>query len=234
MSTLYLLSSPIGNLEDVSARFLRHLGETEYLLVEDVHKALTLLQGLSKRYSTLDISKKKLIPYRRENEYMKVGEVVGILDEGKNVALLTDAGVPAVSDPGSILVSSLKRSGHTIEIVPGPSALTAALAVCGFDAGVVSFIAFLPKKENDIRRLLEKVLNDALRNQLLVFFESPKRIRETVAILKKMTPESTLFLGRELTKINEELLWSKLKELDEQTLSEKGEYVGVLSYKKML
>ncbi|MBX4216184.1 16S rRNA (cytidine(1402)-2'-O)-methyltransferase [Candidatus Parcubacteria bacterium] len=196
MATLYVVSTPIGNLEDITLRALRILNEADAIVCEDtrVTKKLLFHFGISK----------PLLSYHSQSAQGKTKDIIKLLEEGKNLALVSDAGTPAVSDPGALLVGAVRAAlGEDVKIesVPGPSALTAALSVIGAPAAEFLFLGFLPHKKG--REKLFKEI--ASIERAVVFYESPHRFMKTLASLKKVAPMREIRIARELTKIHEEV-----------------------------
>ncbi|MDO8564391.1 MAG: 16S rRNA (cytidine(1402)-2'-O)-methyltransferase, partial [bacterium] len=173
MSTLYIVGTPIGNLEDITLRALRVLKEVDVILCEDTRMTARLLA----RY---EISK-PLKSYHEHSKVSRIDEIVALLEQGKDLALVTDAGTPGISDPGSLLVSKIREAlpEVKIETIPGPSALTAALSVAGVPASDFLFLGFLPHKKG--RETLFKEI--AASERAVVFYESPHRILKTLESL---------------------------------------------------
>ncbi|TSC83428.1 MAG: 16S rRNA (cytidine1402-2'-O)-methyltransferase [Parcubacteria group bacterium Gr01-1014_17] len=207
MSTLFVVGTPIGNLEDVTLRALRILKEVDVILCEDTRVTKRLLE----KY---EISGKQLLAYNEQKSGASVERVIELLQDGKNIALVSDAGMPVVSDPGSLLVqkvreyalkvqpfSRFKVEPLKIEAVPGPSALTAALSVAGVQINEFVFLGFLPHKKG--RETLFKEI--AASERAVIFYESPHRILKTLESLQKHAPEKHITICRELTKIHEEI-----------------------------
>lgn len=194
MSRLFVIGTPIGNLEDVSARALRVLGEVTAIAAEDTRVTARLLA----RYGL----RKPLMSYRAPVERRGLPRVMEALDQG-DVALVSDAGTPTLSDPGQALVTAAWAAGHTVVPVPGPSSVTAALSVAGYGGAGFTFIGYLPRKPGEMRRLLES-LRDSPRPT--VAFESPYRVRKSLAIIAESMADRELTVTRELTKLHEEVL----------------------------
>ena len=204
MPSLSIIATPIGNLEDISLRALRVLREADALLCEDTRVAGKLLA----RYEI----KKPLISYHSHSKLAKVEKIFEMLSDGKNLALVSDAGTPGISDPGSLLVAQVREKFEEkvkIEPIPGPSALATALSAAGVPASEFLFLGFLPHKKG--RETLFKEI--ALSKRAAVFYESPHRILKTLESLSKYTPEKKITLARELTKIHEEFLAGTAQEL---------------------
>lgn len=194
MSTLFVVATPIGNLEDVTLRALRVLREVGTIAAEDtrVTSRLLLRHGL----------RKSMLSYRAPVEDRALPRVLGALEEG-DVALVTDAGTPALSDPGQRLVEAAWEAGHRVVPVPGPSAVTAALAAAGFGGTGFCFAGYLPRKPGELRRFFES-LRQAGRPT--VAFESPYRVRRTLTVLGEVLPERQVAVARELTKLHEQVV----------------------------
>jgi 16S rRNA (cytidine1402-2'-O)-methyltransferase len=196
MGTLHIVATPIGNLEDVTLRSLRVLREVDWVLAEDTRRTRILLDHfeIPQKPSSL----------HAHNEAGRIERVIEALDEGRSIALVSDAGTPLVSDPGARLVAAVAATEHRIDAVPGASALLAALTVSGLDTDRVLFLGFLPRKQGARRRLLESQRD---RTDTLVLFESPRRVAATLQeIAEIFGADRPACLARELTKRHEEVL----------------------------
>jgi len=195
MSTLYIVATPIGNLEDISHRALRVLGEVDWVACEDTRQTLKLLThyGL----------KARLLAFHSHNLKRETPRLLSLLEEGRSVALVTDGGTPGISDPGTYLVARARERGIPVSPVPGPSALSAILSVAGCGAPAVCFAGFLSPKAGRRRRELEELLS---RPGGVVLYESPHRILKLLEELKRLAPVRVCLLGREMTKVHEEFL----------------------------
>lgn len=198
--TLYLVATPIGNLEDVTLRALRVLKEADLVAAEDTRRTRKLLA----RYGI----PAKLVSCHEHNEAERIPALLEALRSGKTVALVSDAGSPAVSDPGARLVRAAAEAGLPVTAVPGPSAVTAALALAGFPADRFSFYGFLPRARSQRRALLEHASDEP---HTLVFFESPRRAAAAVAEMLEVFGNRRAALCRELTKQFEEVLRGTLE-----------------------
>ena len=218
MSRLYVVGTPIGNLEDLSARAVRVLGEVSAVVAEDTRVTARLLSRHGIR--------KPLISYRAPVERRQLPRVMSALDEG-DVALVSDAGTPTLSDPGQALVTAAWSAGHTVVPIPGPSSITAALSVAGYGGPGFTFVGYLPRKPGEMRRLLESLRED---RRPAVAFESPFRIQRSLALIDESLPERPLTLTRELTKLHEEILRGTASEVS-AALGERarGEFTLVIS-----
>ena len=194
MSRLFVVATPIGNLEDLSARALRVLGEATAIAAEDTRVTSRLLARHGIR--------KPLVSYRAPVERRGLPRVMAALDEG-DVALVSDAGTPTLSDPGQALVTAAWAAGHTVVPIPGPSSVTAALSIAGYGGPGFTFLGYLPRKPGEMRRLMETLREDP---RPAVAFESPYRVQKSLALLAESLPERSITLTRELTKMHEEVL----------------------------
>lgn len=218
--TLYLVATPIGNLEDITLRALRTLRECHVVAAEDTRRTGLLLKHF-------DISK-PLISYFQFNEAKRSEQILERLRRGEIVALVTDAGSPGISDPGERVVQAATAAGLRVEPVPGPSALVAALTASGLSTEEFHFAGFLPHKSGQRRNKLAALAGTA---GTLVFYESPYRIEKLLSELADVFPDRDVVLARELTKKFEEFLRGKPSALIEQLRgrSLKGEFVVLVS-----
>jgi len=201
--TLYVVATPIGNLEDVTLRALRVLREADAVLAEDTRQTRKLLEhhGIATRCHSL----------HAHNEEARVEATVSQLEEGRNIALVSDAGTPLVSDPGARLVAAARDAGCPVVPVPGASAVLAALAGCGLHVTSFTFVGFLPRAAGARRKRLEQ---ERGRPEALVVFESPRRLRATLDDLRAVFGDAhRACVARELTKLHEEFVRGTLAEL---------------------
>ena len=217
--TLYIVSTPIGNLEDITLRALRILGEVDLIAAEDTRHSLKLLNhyGISK----------PMISYWGERERVRSEEIIRKLQAGKTVALISDAGTPGISDPGAVVVRKAIEENIRMVPVPGPSALIAALSLSGLPTEVFTFIGFLPPK----KAMRQKVLRDlSLGKSTLVFYEAPHRIMETLTDMELTFTDRKAALVKEITKIHEEVLRGSISEIIGMLGKTKiaGEYVIIM------
>jgi 16S rRNA (cytidine1402-2'-O)-methyltransferase len=194
LSRLFVVATPIGNLEDVTGRAVRVLGEVGAIAAEDTRVTSRLLA----RYGI----RKPLISYRAPVERRGLPRVMSALDEG-DVALVSDAGTPTLSDPGQALVTAAWAAGHTVVPIPGASSVTAALSAAGYGGPGFTFLGYLPRKPGEMRRLLASLADDP---RPAVAFDSPYRISKSLALLAEVLPDRQVTLGRELTKLYEQVL----------------------------
>ena len=223
MSNLYIVATPIGNLEDITLRALRILKEAEVILCEDTRETKKLLD----KYGI----KKELLSYHSHSKLSKVEKIFELLGEGKNLALVSDAGTPGISDPGTVLVSKIKEKfGENVQVIPipGATALITALSASGLATHEFTFLGFLPHKKG--RETLFKEIAGAKRT--MVFYESPHRILKTLESLIKFCPNKKVCLARELTKIYEEFKTGSpaelLEYLKQNPEKQRGEFVVIV------
>lgn len=218
--TLYIVATPIGNLEDITLRALRILKEVDYIAAEDTRHTKKLLNHFG--IGT------KLISYYREQELQRAEQLISFLENGQNIALVTDAGTPCISDPGAVIVEKARQKQLKAVPVPGPSALTAALSCAGIGEGAVMFYGFAPAKKG-MRKQLFQTLTHA--DYYAVFYESPHRLISFLSDAFEMLGDRSVFMAREITKNYEELQQTSLQQLLESTHDKKprGEYVLILS-----
>jgi 16S rRNA (cytidine1402-2'-O)-methyltransferase len=205
MGVLHVVATPIGNLEDVTLRALRVLGECELLLAEDTRRVRKLLDRHQLKARPLSL--------HAHNEAERAARVIGVLAQGGDVALVSDAGTPLISDPGERLVQAVLEAGHEVRAVPGPSAALAALSVAGLAAERFTFVGFLPRKAGARAALLERL---AEAPETLIFFESPSRLAATLGELAERLGPRRACVARELTKLHEEAVRGSLPELAER------------------
>ncbi len=202
MGTLHIVATPIGNLEDVTHRALRVLREADRVLAEDTRRTRVLLDHFEIPQHPISL--------HAHNEAGRIDEVVNDLAEGRDVALVSDAGTPLVSDPGERLVAAVVAAGHRVEAVPGASALLTALAVSGLSTERVLFLGFLPRKAGARKKILEA---QRARPETIVLFESPRRVATTLEEIAAILGDRPSVLARELTKRHEEVLRAPASEL---------------------
>jgi 16S rRNA (cytidine1402-2'-O)-methyltransferase len=215
---LYIVATPIGNLEDITLRAVNTLKEVDVIACEDTRRTLKLLNHFS-------IKNKKLISYHEHNEKETAERLIKELLEGKNIALVSDAGTPCISDPGYRVVKLARERGVEVIPIPGPSSIIAALSASGFPTDRFLFIGFLPRKEGKLKEILEEVTKFPYTT---VAFESPHRLEKTLELLNQIAKNKKIGIYREITKINEEFLEGTpgkiLKELKDAGKL-KGEFV---------
>ena len=222
MPTLYIVGTPIGNLGDLTPRAARILGEVSLVAAEDTRVSRRLLSHLGIRPRTTS--------FHQHNWRDKLDGVLAELARG-DVALVTDAGMPGVSDPGSELVAAAAQAGFKVEVVPGPSAVTAALALSGFPGGGFLFLGFLPRRKKERQASLREASSSAVP---LVLFEAPHRLRVTLADLNTVLGDRPLAVCREMTKLHEEVFRGTAAQALEHFDSPRGEVVVVVQGRQIV
>ena len=222
MGTLYIVATPIGNLSDITKRSQEVLNNVDIILCEDTRTSSHLLNSLE--------IKTKLISYHKFNEKERSREVITLLKDDKNIALITDAGTPCISDPGSILVHDAIENGIDVYSIPGPSAVITALTLSGLNINNFAFYGFLERKNKNQREELEKIKENDI--EIVVFYESPKRIIDTINNIKEILNDPYIIVLNDLTKKFEKKYYGKsslvLDNLLENPNHELGEYVIIV------
>ncbi len=217
---LYVVATPIGNLEDLTFRALRTLGEVSVIVCEDTRQTIKLLN----KYSI----KKKLISYYHPKESQKIPQIISLLKQGKDVALVTDSGTPGISDPGYPLIREAITQGIKIIPIPGPAAITAALSVAGLPTHRFLFLGFLPPKKEATKKLLVSLKNE---KATLVFYLPTRKLLSFLDLTQETIGNRQIVIAREMTKIYEEFFRGTteelLKKLEEKKL--KGEATVLIS-----
>lgn len=214
--TLFVVATPIGNLEDLTFRALRTLREVDLIAAEDTRRTVKLLAHYEIR--------KSLASLHQHNEFREAPRLVARLQRGENIALVSDAGTPAVADPGTLLVQLARRAGLPVIPIPGPSAITAALSVAGLTSSEFCFLGFPPPKGAERRRWLLRLSREPYA---VVAFEAPHRIRQTLHDIRDILVNRHIIILRELTKVNFELVeWDN--GYDPGAVKELGELVVVI------
>ena len=222
MGTLYVAATPIGNLNDVTPRLLEVLKSVDLIAAEDTRQTIKLLNHFE--------IKNKMVAYHKFNEKNKSNSIIEDLKNGKNVALVSDAGTPCISDPGYILVKEARENNIEVIGIPGPSAIITALSISGIDTSSFTFIGFLPTDNKKINEELEKINNSDVKT--FIIYESPKRLVKLVEKLKEEFKNSKIFIASDLTKIHERGFFGNINDVYETIKKdpkiEKGEYVVIL------
>jgi 16S rRNA (cytidine1402-2'-O)-methyltransferase len=222
MSKLYLVPTPLGNLEDITLRSIRILKEADILLAEDTRTSRVLLQHLG-----ID---KRLLSHHQHNEHQSTPEIIRLLQSGNIVALVSDAGTPGISDPGFLLVRACVKAGIDVECLPGPTAFVPALVISGIPCDRFHFEGFLPLKKGRQTRLTEL----AAFESTIVLYESPHKLVKTLGqLVEYMGPDRQASVSRELTKMFEETIRGTLTEIltHFQSHEPRGEFVIVVEGK---
>jgi len=218
-SGLYVVSTPIGNLEDMTLRAIYILKNSELILCEDTRTSIKLLKKF-------DINT-KMISYHKFNEKKRLGKIIQIIKNNKIVSLISDAGTPIISDPGMILIKECIKNNIALHPIPGPSAVTSALSVSGFDEKFL-FYGFLPNSETQIKNEIKNLRDFPFS---IIFFVSSNKINKVIKIFKIFFSERKIMIAKEMTKIYESFIRNDVNSLDVSKYNLKGELTLVISNK---
>lgn len=219
---LYLVPTPIGNLKDITLRALEVLQNVDIIAAEDTRQSLKLLNHFNIR--------KTLISYHQHNEQGKSENIINQVREGKNIAIISDAGTPGISDPGSVIVLKCIEQNIEFEVLPGATAITTALVYSGLDTTKFIFRGFLPRENKERKPIIDDLIN---RSETLIFYEAPHRLLNTLEFLYENVGNRKISMCRELTKLYEEIIRLTLEEAIEyyKQNAPRGEYVLVIEGK---
>ncbi|MEK9918857.1 MAG: 16S rRNA (cytidine(1402)-2'-O)-methyltransferase [Pelagibacteraceae bacterium] len=218
---LYIVATPIGNLDDITFRALDVLKNSDIILCEDTRRSLKLLNHFK--------LKKKLVSYHKFNEQKELSKLIEYLKEGKILSLISDAGTPILSDPGLMLVKACIENNINISSIPGPSAITTAVTISGFEEKYL-FYGFLPKKENELVKTLSQLKDIDFS---IVFFIPAIKINFYLDFFKQFFNDRDILIAREMTKLHETFYRSKVKDIELFKQSLKGELTVVISKKNI-
>lgn len=205
---LYIVSTPIGNLEDLSYRQAYTLAWSDIVLAEDTRSAHKLMGGIETLFGVQRKPEQQFWSYYKEVEFEKLPDILEQLREEKVISLISDAGTPLVSDPGFLLMKQVIREKLPYTVIPGPSAVTTALIHSGVNAHEFEFAGFLPKKAGDLKRaiLQMKAVKELNKDIAIIFFESALRMQQTLAVIQDILPDAQVTICREMTKKFEEII----------------------------
>ncbi len=223
MGNLYIVATPIGNLQDITLRAIEVLRQVDIIACEDTRKTGLLLQNIIK-----GDKKPRLISYYEQNELLRIPEIISALKDGIDIALVSDAGTPTISDPGFKLIRECVREGIKVESIPGPSAVITSLVSSGLPTDKFLFLGYPPRKPGHRKSLFENVKAASLLiKSTIIFFEAPHKIIRTLEELKVTFGDIDIVIARELTKIHEEIRREKISEsiLHFSKVNSKGEFV---------
>ena len=218
---LYLVATPIGNLEDITLRAIRILKEVDFIAAEDTRHTLKLLNHLG--------IKKTLISYYKENENIKADNLIDKLLEGKSIALVSDAGTPAISDPGQVITKKAIENEIQVVSIPGACAAISALIASGINSKEFNFYGFLPVNKKEKKEKIESIRNE---KNSLIFYEAPHKLINTLNALLEILGDRQVVLAREITKIHEQYIRGTISEVLEICKEPKGEFVIILEGNK--
>ena len=214
---LYLVATPIGNLEDITLRAIRILKDVDIIYAEDTRQTLKLLNHLK--------ITKPLYSYHRHNEGVKVDELIKKIEEGNNVAVVSDAGTPVISDPGEVAVKEALKNGIEVIPIPGACALINALIASGLNTKEFCFLGFLPLNKKNRKDVLENIKNES---KTIILYEAPHKLINTLKDLNFILEERQIVIARELTKIHEEFIRGTVVEILDKYKEPKGEHVIII------
>jgi len=223
---LYVVATPIGNLEDITFRAIDTLKKVTFVLAEDTRESYKL-------FNRYDI-KTQLISYRDQNHEKMLGKILEKLDMGLDLALISDCGTPLISDPGFKLIRELRERKYDVVSIPGPSALTSALSISGLVTDRFAFLGFLPKSDIKRKKLLQEYVNI---EGSLIFYESPKRLIKLLDMLKNVFGEKKVGIAKDISKMREMFFYGDISEVSKEIETDDfkenphGEYVVILENK---
>lgn len=223
MGILYVVATPIGNLNDITFRALEILKNVDYIACEDTRQSLKLLNHYE--------IKKRLVAYHKFNESNKSNVIINDLINGKNVAVITDAGTPCISDPGYVLIKKCHENNIKVIAIPGASAVVSSLSVSGIDTSKFAFVGFLPTDNSKMKEELQQIKESSINT--FVIYESPKRILKLFSKLMEFFPHSLVYVASDLTKIHERGFYGEIEDVynilkDDENI-EKGEYAIIIN-----
>ncbi|MFR8146648.1 MAG: 16S rRNA (cytidine(1402)-2'-O)-methyltransferase [Clostridia bacterium] len=214
---LYIVATPIGNLEDITLRAINVLKEVDFIIAEDTRHSLKLLNHL-------EISK-PLISYHRHNEENKTEDILNKIEEGKNIALISDAGTPVISDPGEFIVKEAIEREIEVIPIPGACAIITALMAAGVNTRNFTFYGFLSLNKKIRTKELEQIKDN---NNTVILYEAPHKIKNTMQDLENYVDDRRIVIARELTKLHEEFIRGTIDEIKDKLQNPKGEYVIII------
>lgn len=227
---LYIIGTPLGNASDISLRAVQTLINADIILSEDTRSFATFYPIIQDLYKLSPTKEQKIVSFYKDNEFERLPSVLESLEDGLDVALISESGMPLISDPGSPLIQHLTTNNIDFTVIPGPTAFANAVALSGFKFKSIIHVGFLPKKKSDILKALDKMLitGQNMEQPIFTFYESPFRINETLTLISEKAPKAQIAVCREMTKKFEEVLRGTPEELSKLTY--KGELTVVIGY----
>lgn len=213
---LYVVGTPIGNLQDLSLRQTNILVSSDIILTEDTRSAQIILEFIRKNFSFKINPNLRLISYYKEKEFEKLSDIINLLKENLTISLISESGLPVISDPGYLLIKTVIKQNIPFVVIPGPSSITAGIIYSGFNIkDGFMFLGFLPKKQSELTHLINRMMQikKILNEICFVCFESPNRINKTLKIFDKLYSNCDITICREMTKKFEEIIRGKPSEL---------------------
>jgi len=225
---LYIVATPLGNLDDLSVRQAKTLVSSDIILAEDTRSAYKLLKAIVDRFGFKSTEKQIVRSFYREKEYTKTFEAIKDLEQGKTISLISESGMPLISDPGEQLVKEVIKRKLKFTVIPGATAFTIALIHSGFSTKKFMYLGFLPKKQSELKTLINKLMkiNKIVEEATFVTYVSIHRLNDTLKIMDQLIPDADICICREMTKKFEEIIRGKPKELMDKKY--KGEITLVL------
>ena len=224
----YIIGTSIGNIKDTSYRAVETLVNCDLILAEDSRSFSNYYLKIQELFNLHPTKKQKIIPFHDRNEFEMVSELLhiehGASSTEHNIGLVSESGMPGVSDPGNLLIQTLVKNNINYTVIPGPTAFATAAVLSGFKYDSILFVGFLPKKRSEIERIFDRTDKT---NPIIVFYESPYRINKTTQILKEIIPDAEIAICREITKKFEEVIRAKINELPSD-LKVRGEITVVI------
>jgi 16S rRNA (cytidine1402-2'-O)-methyltransferase len=239
MGTLFIIATPIGNLQDITLRAIKTLFEVDVIACEDTRRAGILLDTMRGPYNDIirngnsQHHRPQLLSYYDQIELRRIPEIISLLQKGQKVALISDAGTPAVSDPGFKLIRECIRHGLKIEVIPGPSSVITALTLSGLPTDKFFFLGYPPHKSGHRRKFFENIkASQEVIKSTVILFEAPHKLRKTLEEMQEVLGDMIIVLCREMTKVHEEIRREKISEaityFNQHT--PKGEFVILLNF----
>lgn len=227
----YIVGTAIGNIEDTSLRTVKTLVQSDIILVEDTRTFDSFYKRIQELFNIASKREQQIAHFHQENEFEKLPWIVEQITAGKIISLVSESGLPTISDPGGTLVKYLTKVNISFTVIPGPTAFTTAAVLSGFPVGQILFLGFLPKKKSQTVQLLESLVSIKSKqlNPTVVFYESPHRINETLEIISEILPNAQLAICREITKKFEAVTRGKAHDFHKTNF--KGEITVVLNVK---
>lgn len=227
---LYIVATPIGNLDDLSIRQAKTITNCDILLAEDTRSAKKIIDAIKEKFGLTTTNNQLIQSFYKENEFELTYKIIKELEQDKNISIISESGLPLISDPGGFLVNELIKRNIKFTVIPGSTALTTALVHSGFNSKNLLFIGFMAKKDNEVRKITNNLIeiNKIRKDLTIVFYESIHRISNTLKIFDELIPNANLCICREMTKKFEEILRGKPKDLMDKKY--KGEITVVLKF----
>jgi len=241
MGTLYIVATPIGNLEDITLRALSTIFSVDYIACEDTRRTGQLIKNYELRIRNKELGIKdfhivkipKLLSYYDEIEFTRMPEIIELLEQNKDIALVSDSGTPLIADPGFKLVSECLKRNIKVISVPGPSSVITALVTSGLPTNQFLFLGYLPTSQNKRQKLLascNRYIDESIKlHPTIIFFEAPHRLKESLTDMKEVFGDIEIVIARELTKIHEEIWRGEISQANEYFLQPQGEMIILFS-----